>query len=314
MLHLWHSSIYTEGLSPDARFPRDRYQLVRDEISSHAPIQFHEPSEELSLESIYAVHAPDYVDRFLNGRLTADETKRIGLRPWTTSMVQRTRILTHGTVLATLHALDHGGVSGNLGGGTHHAYHDFGSGYCIWNDLAIAARVAQRSRQCEHILILDLDVHQGDGTAAIFEQDSRVRTVSFHCDKNFPCRKMRSDHDEPFPKGTKDWAYLGVLGRFLEEEKQRKPRPDLILFQGGVDGLTTDRLGLLDLTPGGLRLRNALVFEFAASLGCPLVITMGGGYGEPLSTSISAHGDLFLQAASHVSSSPFLTSPSTRSS
>ena len=299
MLHLWHSPIYTEGISPEARFPRQRYALVRDEIERSADdtwVVFHEPKELVASTEINLVHCPDYTHRFLREELHAEEVRRIGLKPWTEAIVERTLKLTNGTIDATRYVLENGGVAGNLGGGTHHAYRDFGSGYCIFNDLAIAARVAQRDFDIRKVLIVDLDVHQGDGTASIFEDDPSVRTVSFHCGDNFPARKKRSDHDEVFAKGAGDEEYLETLERFLRSEHKRFI-PQLILYQAGVDGLATDSLGHLSLTRKGLRQRNRLVFEFAAKYRTPLVITMGGGYGSPLETSIEAHVDLFLQAA-----------------
>ncbi len=298
MLHLWYSSIYTEGLSPEARFPRDRYRLVRAGLEAtrrEGLVFFHEP-DVISLDDIRLAHASGYVDRFVAGGLEDKEIRRIGLKPWTPLMVERTRILTHGTVLATRQVLEHGGIAGNVGGGTHHSYYDFGSGYCIFNDLAIAARVAQRDYDVGKILVLDLDVHQGDGTAAIFERDPTVRTVSVHCQENFPFRKMNSDVDVPIAKGTGDGAYLTNVERVIREQVEPWG-PELILYQAGVDVLKTDRLGHLELTPAGVARRNELVFEMRRRLGdIPMVVTMGGGYGEPLETSCRAHVELFCQA------------------
>tara|TARA_R110002096_G_scaffold4501_28_gene21241 strand:+ start:2645 stop:3553 length:909 start_codon:yes stop_codon:yes gene_type:complete len=299
MLHLWHAPIYTDGIAPEARFPRERYARVRRGIEELGPserVWFHEPEKLPCLDDLHLAHCPDYTSRFLTGSLGDKECKRIGLQPWTDAIVERTLILTNGTISATRKIAESGGVAGNLGGGTHHAYFDFGSGYCIFNDLAISARIAQRDHGMKRVLILDLDVHQGDGTAAIFENDPTVRTVSFHCGDNFPFRKMRSDHDQVFAKNTGDDEYLETLHEFLESEFERF-EPDILFYQAGVDGLITDRLGQLSLTRGGLQTRNQLVFQFAKDHHLPLLITMGGGYGEPLETSIAAHVDVFLQAA-----------------
>ncbi len=299
MLQLWHDPIYTAGIHPEARFPRERYDLVRAGLSgldcSHR-IQFREPDGPLPLVDLAQVHCANYVDRFLSGSLPADVRRRIGLEPWIEAIVERTLILTHGTVSATRWSIENREVAGNLGGGTHHAYRDFGSGYCIFNDLAVSARIAQRDYGCRRILILDLDVHQGDGTAALFEGDQSVRTVSFHCIDNFPDHKTRSDLDVAFPKEAGDDEYLKALERVLSEESSRE-LPDVVLFQAGVDSLSTDRLGHLSLTQAGLRRRNDLVLSFAENYSLPLVVTMGGGYGEPLETSVRAHVDLFRQAA-----------------
>lgn len=300
MLHLWYSTIYTEGLSPEARFPRDRYRLVREGLEDYGKnghVFFHEPTC-IDAAMFELAHCPLYTKRFLKGQLDEQEIRRIGLKPWTEWMVERTRMLTNGTVEATRHVLNKRGYhcAGNIGGGTHHAYYDFGSGYCIFNDLAIAARMAQQEFDVQSVLILDLDVHQGDGTAAIFADDPSVRTVSLHCQENFPFRKMTSDLDMALPKGVEDQAYLAQLQTVLAREPAHFI-PELILYQAGVDPLATDRLGHLNLTPDGISKRNQMVFNFAQELQVPLVITMGGGYGEPIQTSSEAHIELFKMAA-----------------
>ena len=299
MLSLWHSPIYTDGLDPSVRFPRERYDLVRSSLlsaESEGSIVFRTPERLDDLDLLYRVHDKAYVDRFLSGSLGEDELRRIGLRPWTDRMVERTLILTNGTIEATRQAVANRSIAGNLGGGTHHAYHDFGSGYCIVNDLAISARVAQHELGVGRVLVLDLDVHQGDGTASIFEDDPSVYTASFHCEANFPARKMESDFDLPLPKGTTDALFVSDLRRFLDDHF-RKFSPDLVFYQAGVDGLGTDRLGHFSLSREGLRERNEMVFEAARAMQIPLVVTMGGGYSEPIDRSVEAHTDLFLQAA-----------------
>ncbi len=302
MLPLWHSPIYTEGLDPRANFPRDRYALVRSglELTSPAegPIAFRSAPPLADPDVLRMVHDDGYIDRFLQRRLNPKESRRIGLHPWTDQIVTRTLILTNGTVEAMRAALESGPIAGNLGGGTHHAYRDFGSGYCFINDLALAARLAQREFGIRRILVLDLDVHQGDGTAAIFEGDPSVRTVSFHCAENFPFRKMRSDLDVPFRRGTGDAVFLATLADFLRSES-RRIAPDLVLYQAGVDGLASDRLGHLELSPEALRLRDEMVFRWARQQGSPLVVTMGGGYGVPIETSVASHVSLFREAARH---------------
>ena len=298
MFPLYYSKIYTDGISPKATFPRKRYRDVRallDSQDAGRSIAYHEPTAAFA-NDLKLAHKSAYVEAFLSGSLDERAVRRIGLRPWTEAIVERTLVLTNGTILAMRHAVESGGFAGNLGGGTHHAYSDFGSGYCIFNDLAISALVARRDYGVSRILILDLDVHQGDGTAQIFENDPDIRTVSFHCGTNFPFRKMTSDIDVEFAPGTTDDEYLSSLEAFL----QRDPHlfePELILFQAGVDVLETDKLGQLCLSHEGLRHRNGLVFSLAVSCGIPLVITMGGGYSSPLSPSVKAHGELFLQAA-----------------
>ncbi|MEM9282849.1 MAG: histone deacetylase [Verrucomicrobiota bacterium] len=301
---IYYDSIYTDGLDPEARFPRDRYRLVKAGIDSSRRarnIEFRQPAT-IDLARVYRVHCRAYVNRFLRGALSDQEARRIGLRPWTDSIVERTLALTGGTVEATCHALVHGGAAANLGGGTHHAHREFGSGYCIFNDLAIAAEVARVEYRVSRILILDLDVHQGDGTATIFSDEPNICTVSVHCGKNFPFRKAASDHDVELEEGAGDSQYLEVLDDLLETVA--KPfQPGLILFQAGVDTLQTDRLGHLAMTREGLQKRNRRVFSWAKEAGIPLLVTMGGGYGEPIQTSVQAHMDLFLGAAATIESS-----------
>lgn len=296
MLSLWYSNIYSDGIDARARFPRLRYRMLREKLSNSSRIRFVEPTE-IDRESLLLAHEPAYVDRFLSGTLSEKEMRQIGLRPWTDAMVDRTIILTGGTLDATKHALEHG-IAGNIAGGTHHAHYEYGSGYCIFNDLAVSVRWLQ-SQGMRRILVLDLDVHQGDGTATIFADDPNVYTVSVHCGKNFPFHKQKSDLDVPLRQGIEDKEYLNALA-FLPS-LIASYRPQFVLYQGGVDGLKEDKLGKWNLTRAGLQKRNRLVYQLLSSHSIPLVITMGGGYGDPLSASVDAHSDLFLQAASFCS-------------
>ena len=296
MLSLWYSNIYSDGIDARARFPRLRYRMLREKLSNSSRIRFVEPTA-IDRESLLLAHEPAYVDRFLSGTLSEKEMRQIGLRPWTDAMVDRTIILTGGTLDATKHALEHG-IAGNVAGGTHHAHYEYGSGYCIFNDLAVSVRWLQ-SQGMRRILVLDLDVHQGDGTATIFADDPDVYTVSVHCAKNFPFHKQKSDLDVPLRQGIEDKEYLNALA-FLPS-LIASYRPQFVLYQGGVDGLKEDKLGKWNLTRAGLQKRNRLVYQLLSSHSIPLVITMGGGYGDPLSASVDAHSDLFLQAASFCS-------------
>ena len=182
-------------------------------------------------------------------------------------------------------------VAGNLAGGTHHAHRDFGAGYCVFNDIAVATRAALDGRlggAVRRVLVIDLDVHQGDGTAAIFAGEPAVFTLSLHGARNFPARKQRSSLDVELPDGTGDEAYLAALRPALDDALQRS-QPDLIFFQAGVDPLAADRLGRLSLTHDGLRERDGLVLRAARERGLPLVLTLGGGYAEPIEASVEAH-------------------------
>lgn len=298
MLPLYWSPVFTDALDPAARFPRLRYRLVRAALEARGAAGWARITEppRASLERVRATHDPDFVERFVRGDLDAREERRVGLRPWRPEIVDRTLAIVGGTLAATQDVL-HGGhaVAGNLSGGTHHAHADFGSGYCIFNDLAVATRWAL-AEGVGRVLIVDLDVHQGDGTAAIFAGEPRVFTFSMHCDKNFPFRKQASDLDVALPERTGDEAYLDALDQHLEPLFDAV-HPGLVLFQAGVDPLAEDTLGRLALTRAGLAARNDRVFAAARARGVPMVVTMGGGYAEPLEASVEAHADVFEGAA-----------------
>jgi acetoin utilization deacetylase AcuC-like enzyme len=297
MLPLYYHPLYSSGIDHKANFPRERYRRVAAEIeASHCQqkIDLRTPRR-ATRDEILMVHDVDYTDRFLAEKLLPAEIRRIGLRPWSDAIIDRTLFLTGGSLQALDSALKTRGMAGNLAGGTHHADRDSGSGYCIFNDLAICAEVALRETQIERVLILDLDVHQGDGTAKIFNGDDRVLTVSVHAEKNFPARKAQSNIDVSLPTGTGDDAYLQALETLLV--RLRLETFDIIFFQAGVDALAEDKLGLLSLTGEGLRRRNKAVFEFRAVAGVPMVLFMGGGYAEPISHTVSAFVDQFCGAA-----------------
>ena len=289
---IWFSEIYTDGLDASIRFPRERYRMLHKMLCAYHEKQlcFLEP-EPISKSFLYMAHQPDYVDRFLNNQLTKSEKRRIGLRPWTKDIQDRTLRITNGTLLATKHVIQHNNFAGNLSCGTHHAHDDYGSGYCIFNDIAVGVRYIQDMFSDISILILDLDVHQGDGTATIFSKDQTVFTFSMHCKSNFPLYHQQSDWDIALPIGCSDGEYLQHLKSALAQLRNRKF--DFLFFQAGVDGLHSDRLGKLSLTRNGLQQRNELVYEFAISQSIPTVITMGGGYAEPLTDSVEAHFDVY---------------------
>lgn len=296
MLSLWYSAIYSDGIDAQARFPRLRYRMLREKLGYSSRIRFQEPIPITRAELIEA-HEEGYIDRFLGGSLLEKEIRQIGLRPWTDQMVERTLLLTGGTLEATKHALEYG-MAGNMAGGTHHAHFSYGSGYCIVNDLAVCTRWLQK-QGLSRILIIDLDVHQGDGTASIFAHDPQVYTFSVHCAKNFPFHKQNSTTDIALPMDVEDTEYLASL--VVLEEIVSSFRPQFVFYQAGVDGLKEDRLGKWNLTRAGLQKRNRLVYQLLGAQSIPLVITMGGGYAEPLSQSVDAHADVFLQAASFCS-------------
>ena len=294
---LYYHPLYSDGLDRTARFPVDRYRLLAEQLPSldiKQNIQIKEPRL-ANREEILLVHEVDFVDRFLSSSLSEKEIRRIGLKPWKPEIVPRTMHLVGGALDSLGELLNGASLAGNMAGGTHHAFRGEGAGYCIFNDLAVCAEVALQQKNINRVLILDLDVHQGDGTAEIFAGDERVYTVSLHGENNFPFRKKRSDLDIGFPNGMKDEKYLDSLDRVLE--KLAQDEFDLIFFQAGVDGLASDALGLLSLSREGLDQRNKKVFEWRRSLGIPLLIFMGGGYAKPITDTVDAFCDLFLEAS-----------------
>ena len=298
---LYFHEIYSTGLDRTARFPVDRYQLLAKKLSESDEkklLSWQTPRLACQQE-IQLVHEQDYVERFFNHQLTEKEIRRIGLRPWKEAIVERTLRLTGGALQALEQVLFYGHtMAGNMAGGTHHAFRKEGAGYCIFNDLAICAEQALLNSAVEKILILDLDVHQGDGTAKIFEGDERVFTVSLHGKNNFPFRKQTSDWDVEFENDTGDEEYLTVLDEVLS--KLSNQACDLVFFQAGVDALDSDALGLLKLSREGLGKRNQRVFAWRERMQLPMVIFMGGGYAKPIDDTVDAFTDLFMEAANRI--------------
>lgn len=298
---LYFHEIYSSGLDRTARFPVDRYQLLAKKLSDSDEkklLSWQRPRL-ANQQEIQLVHEQDYVERFFNHQLTEKEIRRIGLRPWKEAIVERTLRLTGGALQALEQVLVYGHtMAGNMAGGTHHAFRKEGAGYCIFNDLAICAEKALLNSAVEKILILDLDVHQGDGTAKIFEGDERVFTVSLHGKNNFPFRKQTSDWDVEFDNDTGDEEYLTVLDDVLS--KLSNQAFDLVFFQAGVDALDSDALGLLNLSREGLVNRNQRVFAWREQMELPMVIFMGGGYAKPIDDTVDAFTDLFIEAANRI--------------
>ena len=294
---IWYHPIYTEGIHPDARFPRERYvELIKrlKSLRNSNQFLFLEPNKASRSELVIG-HDPYYVDNFLNGKLSDKEIKRIGLTPWTPKLIPRTLRLMGGAIAALNHVVENGGIAGNMAGGTHHAHYDFGSGYCIFNDLAVCALLALQKHNYERVAILDLDVHQGDGTATILQNIDGALTISLHCQENFPFRKAVSDHDLELEANSSDEQFLQKVNQAIDIAI--KFNPQLILYQAGVDGLATDALGKLNITREGMSERNQLVFDMAVKHSIPTVVFMGGGYSKPISHTIDAFCDLFTAAA-----------------
>jgi acetoin utilization deacetylase AcuC-like enzyme len=239
------------------------------------------------------VHSRAYHEGFSQDRLPAQAQRRIGL-PATTPLVRRTWLAVGGTLLTARLALAHG-LACHLAGGTHHAFPHYGSGFCIFNDVAVAARVLLAEGAVARLMVIDLDVHQGDGTAAIFAGDGRVFTLSAHAASNFPLRKQTSDHDLPLADDLDDDAYLAAVGRLLPELLEQV-QPQLVLYNAGVDPHRDDRLGRLALSDTGLLLRDRMVLEACLRRGIPVATVIGGGY-DALPALVRRHGLVFRAAA-----------------
>lgn len=276
-------------LPPGHKFPVEKYARLRALLAADGVYEFH-PSPPADAATLELAHDAAYVKAILSGSVGERVMRRIGF-PWSPELVRRTLASVGGTLAASHDAMAHG-FGGNLAGGTHHAFRGEGSGFCVFNDLAVAILALRRDSLAHRAAVVDLDVHQGDGTAAIFEHDPAVLTLSMHGEHNFPFRKQRSRIDIALADGTGDDEYLRGLQEVLPLVTAF--RPDVIFYQSGVDGLAGDRLGRLSLTLDGLKLRDRLVL--AAAQGIPLVITLGGGYADPIERTAEAHANTFRTA------------------
>ena len=261
------------------RFPMEKFRLLHERLRDGGvagAANLHRPGRARpALLSL--AHCPEYLDRFLGNRLGEREAKRMGL-PWSEDLVRRTCIAPMGTLLTAQLALKHG-IACHLAGGTHHAHYDFGSGFCILNDLAITARALRVGGLVKRVLIFDCDVHQGDGTAAILAGDPELFTCSIHCEKNFPTRKSRSDLDVGLPVGLEDDGYLAVVEETLSD-LLRQLQPDLVLYDAGVDVYAGDPLGRLAVSLTGLAERERQVLTLCREHGVPVATVIGGGYDD----------------------------------
>ncbi len=296
MLPLVYHDDYVVPLPDSHRFPMPKFRLLRDLLLRDwvaLPEQIHAP-ERATATLLQRVHSAPYVQAFCDGSLDPKAIRRIGL-PWSEALVKRTCTAVGGSVLTAQLALARG-LACNLAGGTHHAFPDYGSGFCIFNDLAIATMVLLD--QVERILILDLDVHQGDGTAKIFANQPRVFTLSMHCQANFPAIKQVSDLDIPLAVGTEDELYLQTLAAHLDDALSAF-RPELVLYDAGVDPHHSDRLGKLALTNTGLYRRDMQVLTTCVRQGYPVAMVIGGGYGHDIPELVYRHS-LLQRAATEV--------------
>ena len=291
-MRLYYCDHYAIPLPKGHKFPMQKYRMVRDcLLASDGRFDFVQAAC-AAPETIALAHDPAYVRDFVAGNIAPAVMRRIGF-PWSEGLVRRTLASVGGTLAAAADAMERG-FGGNLAGGTHHAFYSEGAGFCVFNDIAVAIASLRHISRIRRAAVIDLDVHQGDGTAAMFARDPEVLTLSVHGRNNFPFRKQQSTIDIDLPDGAGDVEYLAAVESVLPRVFEF--RPEVIFYQSGVDALETDRLGRLALTHDGLRRRDRLVLESVRRGGIPLVITLGGGYSEPIEHTARAHANTFRTA------------------
>ncbi len=281
----WSSARYTFPLPEGHRFPIAKYELLRQAVVAADLGPVREP-ERIDRESLLRVHTERYVDAFTSGTLGPDELRRLGF-PWSPELVERSYRAVGGTLAAARFALDEG-IAMNLAGGTHHAFPDRGEGFCVFNDVAIAIRTLQAEGRLTRALIIDLDVHQGNGTNAIFSGDERVFTFSMHGRRNYPFTKVSGSLDVELEDGCNDHDYLSLLTEALPRVIAAA-KPDFVVYLAGADAHEDDRLGRLRLTASGLARRDVIVIDSAREVGIPVAVTIAGGYGRDIDTTVSIH-------------------------
>lgn len=294
--------IYHEDYSPPFpaghRFPMAKFRLLKEQLLASGITREEQllrpaicPPEVLAL-----AHCPAYIERFMNGTLGREEQRRLGL-PWSEALARRTVRAVGGSLLAAEQALEHG-IACHLAGGTHHAHYDFPSGFCVFNDVAIVSRYLLNSQRVAQVLIVDCDVHQGDGTARLLADTPQAFTLSLHCAKNFPARKAQSDWDIELPNGLGDDEYLRILGDALDVLLPRL-QPDLVLYIAGVDVHADDALGYLQLSDGGIAARDRLVLQRCLERDTPVTGLLGGGY-DPDPAKVAARHALLHRSAAEL--------------
>lgn len=305
-MRAYHSDCFVIPLPPGHRFPIEKYRQVRAGVLSLGVLDASqlEQAPLIDRSALELVHTPEYLARLFSGAVSEPEQRRLGF-PWSEELLIRSRASVGGTLAAARWALAQG-IGGNLAGGTHHAFADHGEGFCVFNDIAVAIRALQAEGKIRRAVVVDLDVHQGNGTAEIFEGDPAIFTFSIHGKHNYPFHKTRSSRDVALEDETGDEDYLQVLAQHLPEILNLADA-DIIFYQGGVDPLADDALGRLALTANGLRRRDEFVFREAASRNLPLVLTLGGGYAQPIARSVEAHIGTY-RAAREVFASSFADS------
>lgn len=289
-MKVFHTDGFALPLPPGHRFPMEKYALLRQrveaELVGRTPVELCLPPAATDAQ-LHLAHCAQYVARVREGRLDADDVRRLGF-PWTPALVERSLRACGATIEACRQAcID--GVAVNLAGGTHHAFRDRPEGYCVFNDAAVAARWALTEGMARQVVIVDCDVHQGNGTADILAHDPRVFTFSMHGAKNFPFHKAQSDLDVHLPDGTSDAPYLEALEASLDEIGRRCPQADLAIYLAGADPYEDDRLGRLRLTRNGLAQRDARVLETLRRRGIAVAIAMAGGYARTIEDTVAIH-------------------------
>ena len=295
-MQVFYTGQFVLPLPPGHRFPMGKYRLLRDRLAAELPELRLAPAEPATDGQLALVHSPAYIQAIAEGSVDPKVMREIGF-PWSLAMAERARRSVGATIAACRTALREG-VAANIAGGTHHAYPDRGGGFCVFNDAAVAARLMQAERRGLRVAIVDLDVHQGNGTARIFRDDPSVFTLSLHGQKNFPFRKEASDLDVNLPDGTGDDAYLQALERALDELAHRFD-PGLVIYLAGADPHEGDRLGRLKLTWDGLEARDRRVFDWAWQRGLPLAFAMAGGYGHRIEDTVQVQVNTFTVALAY---------------
>lgn len=291
-LNIAYTSIYAHPLPEGHRFPMLKYELIPGQLLYEGtinPTNLFEP-QPCADDVVLRTHTAHYVRKLKQQNLTASEQRRIGF-PQSPGLTLREWVITQGTIDCCHHALNNG-VALNVAGGTHHAFADRGEGFCLLNDFAVAARYLLHKKLASTILVVDLDVHQGNGTAKIFEQEPSVFTFSMHGRHNYPFHKEKSDLDIPLEDGTGDGEYLSMLEKNLWP-LIKEQQPDFLFYLSGVDVLATDKFGKLKLTLEGCSQRDRMVFEMAKAKHIPCAVAMGGGYSQEVKTIVEAHCNTF---------------------
>ncbi len=288
-MRVWYSHQFVLPLPPGHRFPMAKYALLHARVaaaSDRLGIELLEPPP-ASTNDLARVHGADYIARVLGGTLTEREQRRIGF-PWSLAMAERSRRVSGATIAALRAAIEGDGIGVNLAGGTHHAAADHGAGYCVFNDSVIAARHVQAHGLARRVLVVDLDVHHGDGTAALVREDPTIFAFSMHGARNYPAVKPAGDLDIALADGTDDAVYLDALARYLPDAIARS-RADCVVYLAGADPFHADRLGFLSLSKAGLAERDRQVIEACTRHGLPLAISMAGGYADNVDDIVDIH-------------------------